>query len=350
MSDKKEVNLKIIFLQVQDWLKYLKTKKITLAIYLGVGLIFGLTYTLIKKPTYTAVSTFVLEDDGKSSQLGQYSNLASMVGIDIGGKGSNGIFQGDNIMELYRSRSMLVKTLLSKAIFKGKLRPLAEYYLEISPLKDAWGMRLKLPKLNFADTNKLTLLHDSVLTEIAKEINAKNLNVAKPDKKLSIIKVTYSSKDEAFAKNFNDLIVKNVNDFYVQTKTKKAATNVAILQHQSDSIRMSLNIALAAAAVAIDANPNANLARQILRVPSQKRQIDAESNKAILSQLVGNLELAKVTLRQETPLIQIVDRPILPLASTKYPVIKYMLLGGLIFLVLGIGLLLTKRLYKNIMQ
>ncbi len=51
----------------------------------------------------------------------------------------------------------------------------------------------------------------------------------------------------------------------------------------------------------------------VRRAPSAKRQVDVQANKAILTELVKQTELAKVTLRKETPLIQIIDRPILPL-------------------------------------
>ncbi len=350
MAEKKEIGLKVIFVQFQEWYHYLISKRLILALYIGVGAVIGCAYALFKTPVYTAVSTFVLEDNGKPGSLGQYSNLASMVGIDIGGNTTNGIFQGDNIMELYKSRAMIVKTLLSSASFNGKRQLLIERYLAIYPLKGSWGKPLQLEKLDFSQTEKPTILKDSVLTEVVKKINEKQLVVAKPDKKLSIIRVAYTSKDELFAKAFNDLIVKNVNDFYIQTKTKKSANNVAVLQHQVDSVRYALDNAITGMAVAIDANPNANPARQVLRVPSQKRQVDAEANKAILTQLVANLELAKVTLMQETPLIQLIDQPIFPLDRTRFPILKFILLGSIAFLILGIGLLLTRRLYQGIMQ
>ena len=53
-------------------------------------------------------------------------------------------------------------------------------------------------------------------------INKSFLEVTKPDKKLSIIKVSFKSQDEIFAKSFTDKLVENVNDFYVNTKTKKS--------------------------------------------------------------------------------------------------------------------------------
>ena len=55
----------------------------------------------------------------------------------------------------------------------------------------------------------------------------------------------------------------------------------------------------------------------VKRVPSVNRQVDVQANTAILTELVKNLELAKVDLRKETPLIQIIDTPILPLPFEK---------------------------------
>jgi uncharacterized protein involved in exopolysaccharide biosynthesis len=46
--------------------------------------------------------------------------------------------------------------------------------------------------------------------------------------------------------------------------------------------------------------------------PSARKQVDVQANTAILTELVKQSELAKVTLRKETPLIQVIDRPILP--------------------------------------
>ena len=37
-----------------------------------------------------------------------------MMGLDVGGSG--GLFQGENILELYKSRSMIAKTLLTEII------------------------------------------------------------------------------------------------------------------------------------------------------------------------------------------------------------------------------------------
>ena len=53
-----------------------------------------------------------------------------------------------------------------------------------------------------------------------------------------------------------------------------------------------------------------------------------QANTAILTQLVAQLEMAKVNLRKETPLVQLIDRPILPLEKDKVGRLKSLILGG----------------------
>ena len=66
-------------------------------------------------------------------------------------------------------------------------------------------------------------------------------------------------------------------------------------------------------AIATDKLFNLNPSLLVNRIPSTKLQIEIQANTAILKQLVTNLESAKVNFRKETPLIQIIDTPILPL-------------------------------------
>jgi hypothetical protein len=181
------------------------------------------------------------------------------------------------------------------------------------------------------------------------DINKIFLTVSKPDKKLSIIKVEVKADDEYFAKAFNDQIVKNVNDFYIQTKTKKAAENLAILQHQTDSVRNVLNGALFQTAAVNDATPNLNPVKQVLRTPALRSQFNAEANKAILTQLVQNLELAKLSLRKETPLIQVIDQPVLPLKIYKVSKVKSSIVGGILGGFFVVIFLILKKLLRDIL-
>jgi len=351
-NNSREITVRELVLKVHDWYKYLLSKWLLLIIACILGVALGYFYSGYKKPTYVAVSTFALEDSNGGGALGQYAGLASMIGVDIGGGGNSGIFQGDNLIELYKSRKMIQEALLTENLFDGKKQLLIDRFVDFNNLRSKWSAHPVLKNLNFKPTNdpKLLRAQDSVLGEVVKEIGKSNLVVSKPDKKLSIIKVQVSSKDELFSKAFNDQIVKNVNEFYVNTKTKKSTQNVSILQHQTDSVKRELNGALSGVAALTDVNPNPNPARQILRVPSQRRQVDAQANTAILTELVKNLEMSKVSQRKEMPLIQMIDAPILPLQKVVTTKMKGMVIGGFVFVFLMAGFLITRRGFKSIVS
>ncbi|WDF54699.1 Wzz/FepE/Etk N-terminal domain-containing protein [Mucilaginibacter sp. KACC 22063] len=350
-SNSHEISLKVLILKLADLWKYLLSKWILILFVAAIGGILGITYSLFKKPVYKAELSFALEDDKSSGGLGNALGLASQFGIDLGGTGG-GAFTGDNLLMLMKSRSMVESTLLTPVKINGKTQTLADYYIAFNNLRKSWNDSPTLKKIQYppgANRAQFTLQQDSILGSIYKQLTERNLSVDKVDKKLSIITVDVVSTNELFSKLFTEILVKTVSDFYINTKTKKSVQNVEILQKQTDSVRRELNAAITGVASLIDLNPNANPAKQILRAPSQRRQVDIQANQAILTQLVANLELARVSLRKETPLIQIIDQPILPLEKERLGKLKGLILGGFIAGFLVTAYLVVKYIYKKIM-
>ena len=334
-----EISLDQILRSFSLILKYVGKKWKTIFLVGVVGCVAGLSYSIFKKTTYTATCTFVLEEESKSGLLGQYAGLASMAGVSLDNAG--GLFTGDNILELYKSRSMIEKTLLSSGEFNGKKQLLIERYIDFNDLRREWKDKDGINQIQFnGDAANFNRQQDSIITDLSIRFNKKYLNVAKPDKKLNIIAVEVKSTDELFARMFADKLVENVNTFYVETKTKKSAQNVQILQHQADSVRSQLNSSISGVASAIDAAPNANPLLLTLRVPSQRKQVDVQASTAVYSEIVKNLELSKISLRRETPLIQLIDTPVLPLENNRVSKIKGLIFGFILGAVLS-GLWLT---------
>ena len=348
-----EISLKELLQKLGEYYQYLLGywKLILLAGLFG-GLL-GLGYAFLKKPVYKAEYSFVLEDEKSGGGLGGALSLASQFGLDIGGAGGGGAFSGDNLLELMKSRSLVQQALLSPVEINGNKQSLVDYYISINKLRDEWSDHPKLAKLHFpinANASQFSREQDSIVKDIHENLTKNFLSVAKIDKKLSIIKVEVKSTNELFAKHFAEALVAQVSRFYVDTKTQKSAKNVAILQHQADSVRQRLNAAISGVALANDANPNLNPAMQVLRAPSQQRQVDVQANTAILTELVKNLELAKLALRRETPLIQVIDKPVLPLAIDKVGKLKGLVLGGIIAGFLTVLYLLAKKLLGTILN
>lgn len=345
-----EISLKELLEKAKDWLSYLVSQWKIILLVVIIGGAIGLAYSFSKKPVYTATLSFVLEGEQSGGGLGGALGLASTFGIDLGGGGGS-IFTGSNLTELFKSRNIVEQTLLSPVTSKGKVISLAEMYIRNEGWRQKWKDNPKFSTIQFLPDIKrkyFTRVHDSILGAMYNELSKNGLSVAQKDKKVSIVSIDVSATDELFAKYFTEALVKEVSDFYVATKSKKARLNMDILERQTDSIRGELNGAITGVAVANDNTFGLNPALNVRRAPSARRQVDVQANTAILTELVKQTEMAKVTLRKETPLIQVIDSPILPLTKNRFGKAKGILLGGFLAGFLVILFLIVRQILRNI--
>jgi hypothetical protein len=253
-----------------------------------------------------------------------------------------------------KSRNIVEKSLLNPITVNGKTQSFAQYFINFNELNNNWDEKPLLKGIVFApdaDRSKFTLQQDSILGNIYASIAGANglLSVAQKDKKISIINIEVKSTDELFSKAFTESIAQEVSSYYIEIKSKKARQNMEILQHQTDSIRAELNGAITGVAAAADNTFGLNPAMMVRKTPGTRRQVDVQANTAILTQLVTNLEMAKVSLRKETPLIQVIDRPILPLKKEKVGKLKSLILGGFLAGFLTVLVLIVKKLFAGIL-
>ncbi|WP_026727845.1 Wzz/FepE/Etk N-terminal domain-containing protein [Flavobacterium denitrificans] len=348
--DTEEISMKELIGKAKDWSQYLISKW-KIIVFAGVlGAFLGLAYSFIKKTAYTATLTFALEDEKSGGGLGGALGLASSFGIDLG-TGGGSIFTSSNLAELFKSRKMVEQTLLTPVKVNDKVISLAEMYIQNNEWRKKWNDDSEFKNIEFSPQTQrkyFTRVHDSILGEIYKDLSKNSLSVAQKDKKISIISMDMTSNSELFSLYFCEALARQVGKFYVETKSKKARMNMTILERQVDSVRGELNSAITGVAVANDNAFNLNPALNVRRTPSARRQVDVQANTAVLTELVKQSELAKVTLRKETPLIQIIDQPILPLKNDKLSKAKGFVFGGIIAGFLVVLCLLFKKMFNEL--
>ena len=349
--DNDEISLKELILKIKEWYQFLITKWRLIILAGIIGGLIGFTYAYFQKPTYKATLTFALEEDKGSGAMSGALGLASQFGFDIGGSGG-GAFTGSNLIELMKSRLLVEKTLLNPIEIEGKSISIAEYYIQINKMRKAWDKNPALKNIQFlpnADREKFTLQQDSILKGIYSGLTAPaNLTIGQKDKKVSITSIEVNSLNEKFSKIFCENLAKETSEYYVEIKSKKARLNVEILQKQTDSIRAELNSAITGVASAADNVFNLNMAMNVKRSPGARRQVDVQANTAMLTSLVTNLEMSKMALRKETPLIQVIDKPIFPLEKEKLGKLKSLVLGGFLAGFLTVLYFVFSSLYKKL--
>jgi uncharacterized protein involved in exopolysaccharide biosynthesis len=347
-----EISLKELILKMKEWWIYLKSKWLIICLAGILGGASGYYYAFVQRPMYTATLSFALDDEKSSGGLSGAMGLASSLGFDLG-TSAGGAFSGANLIELMKSRTLIERALLNPITVAGKTNSLADYYIEFSKLGEALNKKPELVSIHYLiDDNRssFSLQKDSLLGAIYNNVIVGLLSVSQKDKKVSIINVEVKSENELFSKALTESVVKEVSEFYIDTKSKKAKTNVAILQKKADSIRNELNAAISGVAQASDNTFNLNPALNIKRTPSTRRQVDVQANSAILTQLVTNLEMAKVTLLKETPLIQVIDKPILPLKKEKVGKLKTLIIGGFLASFILIVIVIIRKSLKGLLN
>ncbi|MFT7381277.1 MAG: hypothetical protein ACI9Z3_001161 [Roseivirga sp.] len=341
------VSLAGLIRNIQGWTiaMFKAWKKIILGALIIGGLF--LAYQKLRKINYTAETTFVLESDSGGG-VGQLGSLASLAGVNIGSLSeSSTLFQIDNIIELYQSYTIMKQTLLTEVDGTNGSEKLITRYGKERKLNEKWlakGINFEIP------ISDMIVRHDSVLKKAVKEIRERNLMVSKPSRKLSILSVAYTSTNQELSKNFNEVLVENVNDFYLKSKTKKTGENLRVLAFQADSVKRVLDRVILDLAQFDDRNPNANPLRSENQVPRQKIMIDLQASSAVYQEIVKNLEIAKLSHRNSTPLIQIIDEPTYPLKDDRMKWYKAVVIGAFAGGVLVVAFLSLARIYYSVME
>ena len=337
-----EITIKELYIQLKEAVNFLLTQwKIILLVGLLSG-ILGFTYAFFQKKKFIGELTFALEE--KSSSMGSYAAIASQFGLDLGGGSNGGAFAGDNLVELIKTRLMIEKTLINPVIIAGDTELLINRFIEYNNLHETWQDKAELQHIKFevgVPRSAYTLIQDSILNQIQLHVKKNMLSVKRIDKKLNMVSVVCVSEDELFAKYFTQELVGNTSSFYIDSKTKKAKKNIAILENKIDSVKATLDNRLYGAAIFQDQNTNGIRAQ--VKVPFAKQQIDIQLLTVVYAELSKNIELSKFSLMREEPLVQIIDAPILPLKVEKVGKLFSMLIWGLMGGILIIIYLLAKK-------
>lgn len=295
----------------------------------------GLLYGKLQPSTYKATATFIVEDkSGKGG--GGLSGLASQFGIDVGGLtgGGAGLFDGDNILDIIKSRAIIEKVLLTKMEepASAKVQTIADYYIQIANLAPAFESKnINVKSLNFAGLTegaKHTVQQDSILYILYNRIN-RNLSVEKRNKKSTIITLEVVSGNQVFSKIFADELLKQTSDLYIDIKTGNLSRSITRIQQKADSLQRSLS----------------SIYQNAFQINSSRTEMsnrDKTFSSTLYAEVVKNLETMKLSLINQTPVIQILDAPKYPLFDQRTPA-RYALIIGF---AVGFVLSLFYALYK----
>jgi uncharacterized protein involved in exopolysaccharide biosynthesis len=338
-----EIQLKDILIKLSEYKTYLFNKKFTIIAVSGLFFVLGIVFAISSDSKYTAELTFVVEDQQQGGgALGAMSGMASQFGFDVGGSLST-TFSQNNILEFLKSRGVVEAALMQTRKVNKKEDLLIEHYLHINKIKDLWKADEDLSPVSFH--GKLNQDNDSVSGSIWKNIIEDELVVELQSDEANIINLSYISVNDEFAKIFVEALIEQMSEMYISHQTAQTNNTLDFLSSRSDSVFMELEIAEEEFAKVTDIN------QRIVKASGRLKELQLMRNVEVLNtmylEIVKNLEISKLTLLNQTPIIQIIDKPILPLQVEENSKTFLGLLAAFLGGFLSLTFFVFRKLFKD---
>lgn len=327
-----------MILLVRDFCRLLVKKWLMGMVFVVIGAGVGFICFKLQKPKYKAEVTFILEEKSGNAG-GSLAGLASQFGVNLGGMGSGaGLFAGDNILDILKSKKIIKEVLLSNTGDVRDSATLIDMYLDFMGRRKGWEKRQDLAGIRFRSGMVLTPLQDSVLNLVYQDITEKYISAERTSKQGSIIKVQVTAENPIFARLAVERIVAGASNLYYNIRTGNAQANIDHLQHRSDSILSALNGKSYAVAASQPLDINPGLRTTI--VPTEIGTRDKTVLATLYAEVIKNLEASKLILSQQSPVIQLLDSPDQLLDDNKRGFLFFIVVFGFVAgLIYTVGLL-----------
>jgi len=342
-SHNDEIHLKDILIKLSEYKTYLFRKKFVIITISGFFLVLGIVFAISADKKYTAELTFVVEgQQGSGGNLGAMSGVASQFGFDIGSS-SRATFSQNNILELLKSRGVVEAALMQNRKVNKTNDLLIEHYLYLNKIKDSWKKNKDIIPVSFHEI--LTQDNDSVSGDVWRSIIEDKLVVELQSDDANIINLSYTSVNDEFAKIFVEALIEQMSEMYITYQTAQASNTLSFLNNRADSVFIELEIAEEEFAKVKDINQRIVKASGRLKELQLMRRVEVLN--AMYLEIVKNLELSKLTLLNQTPIIQIIDKPILPLEVEAKSITALGLLGAFLGGFLSLFFFIFRKLFKD---
>lgn len=307
--------------------------------------ILGFFYAAVQKPEFESRLTFALDAGSNDGGLSGAMSLAAQFGFGIGGGQS--MFDGDNILQILKSRRVIEKVLLSSDTLNSKPISFADFYLEISGARKSFAKNNRLRNVFFPVNSRkesLSYIQDSILNNIYLSLSTSYIYAGRPDRKLSIYEVRVKSFDEKFSKVFTDRLIATTIDFYTEITSKKDKETLNVLELRVAALKGNVAGSIDSRVSSQDANMNPAFAAA--QSPLIKQQYNMQAYGEAYKEMFKTLEVARYQYLKKIPLLQIIDSADYPMKRTKPGKLKTAMVFSVLSVLFSIICFWIYRIYK----
>ena len=295
-------------------------------------------YFSSKPILYKARLSFMLNED-ESSQLSSTNAILGQFGFPI----MNQRLNISKVLELSKSRKIIQDAIFQEKEINSKTTYLANHIIDAYELSKIWVKKFpEMENFNFehSSVDSFSSYENIALRDLAVLIAGtpanRNNALIETDygQNTTIMSYVTHSIDQLISYHLTNEIFESTSTFYVEKAVEKQMTTYNVLASKKDSLVKEYNRL---------EYKYADLSDRSSGLFSKKSDIKRERARAemlqmgsALAKLEENLAFVEFGIENNTPILQIIDAPILPLEEVKMSSARSVLLGLMTGLFLGI--------------
>lgn len=278
-------------------------------------------------PTYVATINFMVKEDEGNS----FGGIVSLLGNFGFGGGGKTKYNLDKVVALSTSENIVRKSLLDSVKVGSKELLIANLIIDKYKLNDKWKKRDDaLSKFSgFHNLDSFSLAENAALkylyTFVAGSMNNDKLLRSSFDFDNTIISLKVESNYDTLSYTLVNSVFKYLQEFYIYQGTEKARLTVKTLEKKLKNINSKLN----KSDYDLAKEKDQSLGTYLLEDEVNSHQIsrDLQVNNILYAEIIKNLETARFSLQNATPVFQVIDKPYFPITTNSVSLIKLLFLG-----------------------
>jgi uncharacterized protein involved in exopolysaccharide biosynthesis len=328
------------------WL-ILKKEKWLLVGLITLFTIAGGFYAFSLKEEFKSEGKLLPEIQSKGGSIGQFAGLAALAGVDLGGvsSGSDAI-RPDLYPDVLKSTSFFLKLFQEKIKDKNNMElSFQDYYF-----KEVLNGKVKKEDqiLKFPKSSNYIALNRQTEKNI---INLKTRIVTTYDKKSGVIVVSVKMPDPVVAANVANFSMNYLTDYIIAYRTEKVKRDLNFLSNQLSAAKGKYFNIQSKKAIYTDQMPSSALRMQSADLQRERIESDYKISSSFYNTLLQKYEEAKLKMQQETPVIKVLELPLVP--NLKSEPKKSIIVGAFFFFGLLFGIivsLINKGNYRKVIS
>jgi uncharacterized protein involved in exopolysaccharide biosynthesis len=338
----------IISIDFSAFFKIIWKEKVWVILITLLFTIGGIAYSLSVREEFISTGRILPEYQSKAGGLGQFAGLASLAGIDVSsaaGGGSDAI-RPDLYPDLLKSTPFFLELL------KIKVRTKDNKEMTFSQFYDTFVLDNKIEEKN--TKIKFPTSNQYIAVSYQTEKNLKDLRErigAVIDKKSGLITVTVKLPDPLVATIITDYSMNFLTNYITNYRTEKAKRDLDFLAERLDAAKGKYYNNQAKKAQYSDQNQLSMMKLQTADLQRERIESEYKISSTFYNTLLQKYEEAKLKLQQETPVIKVLEPPVVPnkRSEPKRAVIVILatFLGSIFGIIFG---LIRKKNYKLVVK